>query len=115
MLESIHAVRFITYLGFSHFFSICKKFDEISDRCQEISDKTSELVALEEYVKHASSVRVKQLQAEVDQSAERLLFLLDYATLPCKFKRMFQSSMCTIKTNNRCCCFQSSYECSLKS
>ena len=70
---------------FSVSFSICKRFDEISDRCQEMPDKISDLVRLEEYVKNASSVKVIQLQQEVDEAAERLLFLLDYATLPCKF------------------------------
>ena len=76
-------------IKFSNFLSICKKFDEISDRCKEISDKTSELVELEEYVKNASTVRVLQLQNEVDGAAERLLFLLDYANFPCKFQCTF--------------------------
>eukprot|EP00795_Rhopilema_esculentum_P009610 gene9610-17369_t len=61
---------------------ICKRFDEISDRCQEMPDQTSDLVKLEEYVKNASGVTVVQLQKEVDEAAERLIFLLDYATLP---------------------------------
>ena len=76
-------------MKFSNFLSICKKFDEISDRCKEISDKTSELVELEEYVKNASTVRVLQLQNDVDGAAERLLFLLDYANLPCMFQFIF--------------------------
>eukprot|EP00794_Sanderia_malayensis_P008808 gene8808-9750_t len=62
--------------------SICKRFDEISDRCQEMPDQTSELVHLQEFVKEASGVKVIQLQQEVDEAAERLMFLLDYATLP---------------------------------
>ena len=70
-------------LSISH--SICKRFDEISDRCQEIPDNTAEIVKLEEYVKDASGVKVIQLQSEVDEAAERLIFLLDYATLPCKY------------------------------
>ena len=67
-----------------NFCRICKRFDEISDRCQEMPDQTSDLVKLEEYVKNASGVTVVQLQKEVDEAAERLIFLLDYATLPCK-------------------------------
>ena len=68
------------------FCRICKKFDEISERCQETPEKTADLVALEEYVKNASSVKIIQLQQEVDEAAERLLFLLDYATLPCEYE-----------------------------
>ncbi len=46
-------------------------------------DQTSDLVSLQEYVKDSSGVKVIQLQQEVDEAAERLGFLLDYATLPC--------------------------------
>ena len=48
-------------------------------------DNTAEIVKLEEYVKDASGVKVIQLQSEVDEAAERLIFLLDYATLPRKY------------------------------
>jgi len=75
-------ISFVVDLNRDQNRGICKKFDEISDRCKEISDKTSELVELEEYVKNASTVRVLQLQNDVDGAAERLLFLLDYANLP---------------------------------
>ncbi len=70
---------------FSISHSICKRFDEISDRCQEMPDNTAEIVSLEEYVKDARAVKVIQLQTEVDEAAERLIFLLDYATLPGRY------------------------------
>jgi len=49
-------------------------------------DNTKDLVDLTKYLENASSVMVMGLQTQVDEAAERLLFLLDYATLPCKFK-----------------------------
>ena len=51
-------------------------------------DQTADLVSLQEYIKDASSIMVTQLQKEVDESAERLLFLLDFATLPCKYDQL---------------------------
>jgi len=69
----------------SSFFSIrlCKSYDEISDKVQEMPDNTSDLVALTQFLENASSVTVVNLQTAVDEAGERLLFLLDYATLPC--------------------------------
>lgn len=46
-------------------------------------DNTSDLVTLTQFVENASSVTVVNLQSAVDEAGERLLFLLDYATLPC--------------------------------
>ena len=67
------------------FFSLrlCKSYDEISDKVQEMPDNTSDLVALTQFLENASSVTVVNLQTAVDEAGERLLFLLDYATLPC--------------------------------
>lgn len=62
-------------------FSLCKQYDNISDRCQEMPDTTKEIVELIAYVNDASSVRIVQLQSQVDEAAERLQFLLQYATL----------------------------------
>ena len=47
-------------------------------------DNTSDLVALTQFLENASTVTVVSLQNAVDKAGERLLFLLDYATLPCK-------------------------------
>ena len=44
-------------------------------------DTTKEIVELIAYVNDASSVRIVQLQSQVDEAAERLQFLLQYATL----------------------------------
>ena len=70
------------------FFSIrlCKSYDEISDKVQEMPDNTSDLVALTQFLENASSVTVVNLQTAVDEAGERLLFLLDYATLPCMLR-----------------------------
>ena len=65
------------------FHSICKSFDEISDKVQEMPDNTADLVGLTHFLENASSVTVVNLQTAVDDAAERLLFLLDYVTLPC--------------------------------
>ena len=46
-------------------------------------DNTSDLVALTQFLENASSVTVVNLQTAVDEAGERLLFLLEYATLPC--------------------------------
>ena len=55
----------------------------MSDKVQEMPDNTSDLVALTQFLENASSVTVVNLQTAVDEAGERLLFLLDYATLPC--------------------------------
>lgn len=67
--------------------SICRQYDEISDKVQEMPDNTKDLVELTQYIEKASSVLVMGLQTQVDEAGERLLFLLDYATLPCKSSR----------------------------
>ena len=46
-------------------------------------DNTSDLVALTQFLENASSVTVVNLQTAVDEAGQRLLFLLEYATLPC--------------------------------
>ncbi|XP_031567893.1 dynein heavy chain 3, axonemal-like [Actinia tenebrosa] len=61
---------------------LCRQYDEISDKVQEMPDNTKDLVALTQFLENASSVMVVSLQSKVDEAAERLLFLLDYATLP---------------------------------
>ena len=48
-------------------------------------DNTQDLVALTQFLENSSSVTVVNLQTAVDEAAERLLFLLDYATLPCMY------------------------------
>ena len=70
---------------FFSFTSLCKQYDEISDKVQEMPDNTTDLVALTQFLEKASSVTVVQLQTEVGEAGERLLFLLDYATLPCTY------------------------------
>ncbi len=48
-------------------------------------NNTADLVALTQYLEHASTALVMKLQMSVDEAAERLAFLLDYATLSRKF------------------------------
>ena len=45
---------------------------------------TADLVLLTQYLEHASTALVMKLQIAVDEAAQRLVFLLDYATLSCK-------------------------------
>ena len=48
-------------------------------------DTTKEIVELTKYLEEASTVQVISLQQQVNEAAERLKFLVDYATLPRKF------------------------------
>ena len=61
--------------------SICKQYDNVSDRCQEMPDTTKEIVELIQYLQDASTVIAVGLQERVNEAAERLQFLLKYATL----------------------------------
>ncbi|XP_033109939.1 dynein heavy chain 3, axonemal-like isoform X2 [Anneissia japonica] len=62
--------------------SICKRYDEITERVSEMPETTSGVVELGEYLRTASEVTVHKLSDEIDEAASRLMFLLDYATLP---------------------------------
>ena len=76
--------RYLVYnMLYQSVLRLCKSYDEISDKVQEMPDNTSDLVALTQFLENASSVTVVNLQTAVDEAGERLLFLLDYATLPC--------------------------------
>jgi len=48
-------------------------------------DTTKEIVELTKYLSDASTVQVVTLQQQVNEAAERLQFLLRYATFPGKF------------------------------
>uniref|UniRef100_UPI00398E73BF dynein axonemal heavy chain 3 isoform X1 n=2 Tax=Pristiophorus japonicus TaxID=55135 RepID=UPI00398E73BF len=62
--------------------SICQRYEEIADRISEIPETTEELVDLDSYVKKSSEVTITKLKEEIFEAANRLDFLLDYATLP---------------------------------
>ncbi|KAG7492071.1 hypothetical protein MATL_G00010690 [Megalops atlanticus] len=62
--------------------SICRRYDEIAETISKIPDSTEELVALNQYLKQSSEVTVHKLRDEIEEAANRLDFLLDYATLP---------------------------------
>nr|XP_014349786.1 PREDICTED: dynein heavy chain 3, axonemal [Latimeria chalumnae] len=62
--------------------SICHRYSEIADKISEIPENTEELVSLLEFLKKASDVTVYKLRDEISEAANRLDFLLDYATLP---------------------------------
>ncbi|XP_039631019.1 dynein heavy chain 3, axonemal [Polypterus senegalus] len=62
--------------------SICRRFDEIVEKISSVPQSTEELVLQEEYLKQASEVTVHKLRDEISEAANRLEFLLDYATLP---------------------------------
>uniref|UniRef100_H2ZMD9 Dynein axonemal heavy chain 3 n=1 Tax=Ciona savignyi TaxID=51511 RepID=H2ZMD9_CIOSA len=64
--------------------SICHRYDAIADRVSEMPETTDDLVALVEFLKTSNEVTIHQLKEEIHHAADRLEFLLDYATLPCK-------------------------------
>ncbi|XP_048465622.1 dynein axonemal heavy chain 3 [Rhincodon typus] len=61
--------------------SICQRYEEISDRISEIPETTEELVDLDTFVKKSSEVTITKLKEEIFEAADRLDFLLGYATL----------------------------------
>ncbi|XP_033631251.1 dynein heavy chain 3, axonemal-like [Asterias rubens] len=61
---------------------ICRRYDEIADRLGEMPSTTAEIVALSDFLRESSEVTVFKLKDEIDEAANRLMFLLDYANLP---------------------------------
>ncbi|XP_046326217.1 dynein axonemal heavy chain 3-like [Haliotis rufescens] len=62
--------------------AICRRYDEMADRVSEIPETTQELVETQEFLKTSTEVTVYKLKDEIDESANRLMFLLDYAIFP---------------------------------
>nr|XP_026696681.1 dynein heavy chain 3, axonemal [Ciona intestinalis] len=62
--------------------SICHRYDAIADRVSEMPESTVDLVALVEFLKTSNDVTIHELKEEIHNAADRLEFLLDYATLP---------------------------------
>ncbi|XP_042559183.1 dynein axonemal heavy chain 3 isoform X2 [Clupea harengus] len=62
--------------------SICHRFDEIVETITSVPNTTEELTELNQFLKRTSEVTVHTLQAEIDEACNRLVFLLDCATLP---------------------------------
>ncbi|KAL0984291.1 hypothetical protein UPYG_G00139540 [Umbra pygmaea] len=62
--------------------SICHRYDKIEETITGATRNTEELVAMNQYMKHTSEVTVHKLKDEITEAANRLSFLLDYATLP---------------------------------
>ncbi|XP_074648811.1 dynein axonemal heavy chain 3-like [Tubulanus polymorphus] len=69
---------------------ICRRFDEMSDRVSEMPETTAELVSLQEYLRTSMDVTVYKLKDEIEEAANRLEFLLDYAFLPYHIKTVFE-------------------------
>ncbi|XP_041084991.1 dynein heavy chain 3, axonemal-like [Polyodon spathula] len=61
--------------------SVCQRYDEIAEKISTIPNSTEEMVALTEYFKVASEVTVHKLKDEIYEAANRLEFLMEYATL----------------------------------
>ncbi len=57
----------------------------MSDRVSEMPETTEALVNLQEYLRECQDVTVHKLKDEIDEAANRLQFLLDYAIFPCKY------------------------------
>ncbi len=56
----------------------------MSDRVSEMPETTEALVNLQEYLRECQDVTVHKLKDEIDEAANRLEFLLDYAIFPCE-------------------------------
>lgn len=67
-------------------YRLCKLYDEILDKVQEMLDNISDLVVLIQFLENVSFVIVVNLQIVVDEVGERLLFLFDYVIFLCMFK-----------------------------
>ena len=62
---------------------LCKAYDEISDKVQEMPDNTSDLVALTQFLENASTVTVVSLQNAVDKAGA---VSYTHLTLPTKLE-----------------------------
>ncbi|XP_071775394.2 dynein axonemal heavy chain 3 [Centroberyx gerrardi] len=71
--------------------SICHRYEEIAETVSGNPGTTEELVSLNQYMKHTSEVTLHKLKDEIDEAANRLCFLLDYATLPADDLRLNSS------------------------
>ncbi|XP_035261919.1 dynein heavy chain 3, axonemal [Anguilla anguilla] len=61
--------------------SVCRNYDEIAETISRLPENSEELVALNQYLKKSSEVTVYKLKEEIGEAANRLNFLLDFATL----------------------------------
>ncbi|XP_039273758.2 dynein axonemal heavy chain 3-like isoform X3 [Styela clava] len=61
---------------------VYQRYDAIATKVSDIPETTEELVELAQFLKESSEVTVPDLKAEIGLAADRLEFLLDYATLP---------------------------------
>ena len=64
---------------------ICHRYDAIADRVSEMPESTDELVEVVAFLKKSQQETVHELKADTNVAAERLEFLLDFATLPCEY------------------------------
>lgn len=62
---------------------ICQKYKEITETIRSNPETTVELVSLNQYLKETSDVTIHKLIDEINEAKYRLIFLMDYATLPC--------------------------------
>ena len=62
--------------------AICRRYDEMSDKVSEMPENTEAIVHLQEYLRECNEVTVYKLKDEIDEAANRLIFLLDFAILP---------------------------------
>ncbi|XP_053350493.1 dynein axonemal heavy chain 3 [Clarias gariepinus] len=60
---------------------ICQQYQQIMNTAMSVPGNTEELVELCHFLKHTSDVTVHTLRDEISEAAQRLQFLLDYATL----------------------------------
>lgn len=64
------------------FFRICRTFEDICNRVSELPEKTAELVELTHFMIQSRDVTVFDLNAQILNIAENLLFIIDRTILP---------------------------------
>ncbi|KAF5289736.1 hypothetical protein FQA39_LY03653 [Lamprigera yunnana] len=62
--------------------SICDVFDEMSQRASETTESVVEVVELQNYIIECRDVTMFNLKEQIRETAENVIFLMDYAVLP---------------------------------
>ncbi|KAK4874901.1 hypothetical protein RN001_014261 [Aquatica leii] len=78
----MHIVNFYAKGNRTRNRSICDVFDGMSQRVSETTDTVVALVELQNFVAECRDVTMFNLREQIRESAENVLFLMDYAHLP---------------------------------
>lgn len=64
------------------FNRICKQYDEIQEKVSKTPGSTAELVEITQFLTQCMDATVYKLAFKIDEARQRLMFLLDYASMP---------------------------------